>query len=102
MLRLDFEDYIIITFKSLLLSLILAPFIIGLVYLIDMNINFSNIICNISGIPKDLALTVMSPGFGNEIIILTTTFEFCIIFYVINKFVKTKLFNTIYEFVCYL
>lgn len=102
MYKLDFEDYITIIFKSLLITLILTPLIIGSVYLIDMNINFSNIICSISGIPKDLALTVMSPGFGNEIIFLTTVFEFGIIFYVINKFTKTKLFNTVYEFIYYL
>lgn len=99
MYGLDLEDYARVIIKSLILTFICAMFLFGAYYLIRLNINVAYYISDITGIPRDLELTVMSAGFANNIIILLTTFEFGIIIYLVNKITNTKIYNNVAEFV---
>lgn len=93
------EDYIYILIKSLLISTILFLVIIGLVYVIDFDYNFAYYISDITGIPSDLSLSMMSAGFANEIILLMLTIEFGFIIYFIDKIAETKMYNKLKTFV---
>lgn len=93
------EDYIYILIKSLLISTILFLVIIGLVYIIDFDYNFAYYISDITGIPSDLSLSMMSAGFANEIILLMLTIEFGFIIYFIDKIAETKMYNKLKTFV---
>jgi len=93
------EDYIYILIKSLLITTILFLVIIGLVYVIDFDYNFAYYISDITGIPSDLSLSMMSAGFANEIILLMLTIEFGFIIYFIDKIAETKMYNKLKTFV---
>lgn len=93
------EDYIYILIKSLLISTISVLVIIGLVYVIDFDYNFAYYISDITGIPSDLSLSMMSAGFANEIILLMLTIEFGFIIYFIDKSAETKMYNKLKTFV---
>lgn len=93
------EDYIYIFIKSLLITTILVLVIIGLVYVIDFDYNFAYYISDITGIPSDLSLSMMSAGFANEIILLMLTIEFGFIIYFIDKIAETKMYNKLKTFV---
>lgn len=93
------EDYIYILIKSLLITTILVLAIIGLVYIIDFDYNFAYYISDITGIPSDLSLSMMSAGFANEIILLMLTIEFGFIIYFIDKIAETKMYNKLKTFV---
>lgn len=87
---LDFKDYIRITLKSLLATIIVVPFLLGICFLIKTNIDFAYYISDTNGIPRDLALIAMSLGFANNIIVLMSVFEFGVIYYLFGKLKKQK------------
>lgn len=88
-----------IVFKSILIALLLSPLFAIAYYLIHININFAYHISSELNIPRDLALTPMSAGFANNIIILSSVFEFGFGCWLINKLTKTKLFENISNFI---
>ena len=92
------KDYLYIVFKSAFFTFLITPIIIALLYLSEFNFTFSAYICRISGIPKDLCLTIMSPGFQNNIIILLFVLEIVLIWYIIDIISKTNLFYRFNEF----
>lgn len=94
-----FRDYIGIIVKTLILTLIFTPLLIGLFYLMNSNINFAYYISDALDIPRDLSLTVMSAGFANNIIILMTVFEFGFGFWLVNKLTKTTIYDNVKNFV---
>ena len=85
MYYLDFKDYVRIVLKSLLASLIIVPIFLGICFLIKTNIDFSYFVCDSCDIPRDLAISVMSMGFANNMIFLLSVFEFGVIYYLFNK-----------------
>lgn len=95
---MSIKDYLYIVLKSVFLTSILSPLIIAFVYLSEFNFTFSSYICRISGIPKDLCLTIMSPGFQNSIIILLFVIELILFCYIIDIISRTKLFYNLNEF----
>ena len=99
MYYMDFEDFVVILFKSIVFSIIITALIIGETYLININFNFANYICRITEIPYELTLSVAGAGFGNDILILTTFTEVGLLSYIINEIMKTKVYKTIYRFV---
>lgn len=50
-----FRDYVSIVLKTLILTLIFAPLLIGAFYLIHSNINFAYYISDALDIPRELA-----------------------------------------------
>lgn len=98
---LSFKDLFIVFVKALFLTaLITLLFFLGF-QLIRVNINISDFLCNWLNIPKDLALTVISPGFGIEINILLLFFEAIIITFCLSKLSNTKLFLYFYDIFVY-
>lgn len=93
------EDYIYIFVKAVLISVLLVLILIGLIYVLDFDYNFAYYISDITGIPSDLSLSMMSAGFANEIILLMLTIEFGFIIYFIDKIAETKIYNKIKTFV---
>lgn len=99
MVRLDIEDILVIVLKSLILTAIFVPLLIGLFYLVHINIGFAYTISDKLDIPRDLALTPMSAGFANNIMILSTVFEFGFTIWLITKLSKTHIYKNIKNFV---
>lgn len=99
MYDLTIGDFIRIVVKSLLLTMIIAPLFIGLFYLIHINVDFAYYISDITNIPRDLALSVMSAGFANNIIILSTVFEIGLIIWLFNKISHTGIYKNIKYFI---
>lgn len=63
---LDFKDVCLIFIKTLILTLI----VIGLLFLIRFDYNIGIRYCEILNIPKDFALTMVSPGMAIEVAII--------------------------------
>ena len=98
MYYLDFKDYIHIVLKSLLATLIIVPLFIGICFLVKTNIVFSYFGCDLCDIPRDLAISVMSMGFANNMIFLLSVFEFGVIYYLFTKIKMTKIYTIVWEF----
>lgn len=78
---LDFKDVCLIFIKTLIIILI----VVGLLFLIRFDYNIGIRYCEILNIPKDFALTTMSPGFAIEICIILFVFEIAILVFFINE-----------------
>lgn len=98
MYYLDFKDYVRIVLKSLLATLIIVPLFFGICFLIKTNIDFSYFVCDSCDIPRDLAISVMSMGFANNMIFLLSVFEFGVIYYLFNKIKNSKFYTIVWEF----
>lgn len=98
MYYLDFKDYVRIVLKSLLVSLIIVPLFLGICFLVKTNIDFSYFVCDLCDIPRDLAISVMSIGFANNMIFLLSVFEFGVIYYLFNKIKNSKFYTIVWEF----
>ena len=96
---MSFKDIIHVIIKTVILTVIVVPVFIGIVCLLNGNVNFAYYISDTLDIPRDLSLTVMSAGFANNIIILMTIFEFGFGFWLVNKITKTTVYDNIKEFV---
>ena len=66
-------------------TIFLLFLVTGISFLIKSNIQFANYICEITKIPKDFAITTISPGYANEIIFILTVFEVGIILIILQK-----------------
>lgn len=75
-----FEDKVLVILESILI--ILSTFILS-----SFNLTIANAICKITDIPYDLALTIMSAGFGNNIIILLSILEIILIVWFVEKLI---------------
>lgn len=95
---LNFKDYIGLTLKTLLVTILVVPFFFGIYFLIKTNIDLAYFISDTNGIPRDLVLTVMSLGFANNIILLMSIFEFGVIYYLFDKLKRSKIYNNICDF----
>ena len=94
MLFLGAKDYIIITLKTLVFTILLVL----LLSISIFNVDFANYVCDITEIPRDLALTMTSLGFRNNMIVVLSVFEFGIFYFLYGKIKKTKLYNKFFEF----
>lgn len=95
----DFRDFICDAFK-ITLALVLIILLCGLsIYLLNTNINFAYYISDKLEIPRDLSLTVMSAGFANNIIILMSVFEFGLGIWLVNKLMKTTVYDNVKNFI---
>ena len=99
MYKLYFGDYVYIIIKSLIMSLIVCLIIFLMFNLIEFNFSVASSICKITGIPSDLSLTMMSAGFENNIIIVMCSFEILFLTFFIDYISKTRIFNSIKDFI---
>ena len=91
---LSFRDICLVCLKAFLLTLIF----LGLFFLIRFNYNVGISYCQFLNIPKDFALTIVSPGMAIEVAIIMLVIEMVILFLLIKKLKRIKLFNSFCNF----
>lgn len=77
---LDFKDVCLIFIKTLILTLI----VVGLSFLIRFDYNIGIRYCEILNIPKDFALTMVSPGMAIEVAIIMFVVEMIGLYFIIK------------------
>lgn len=68
MYKLNLKDYIYIIVKSFVAICLFCLIAFMFVCMINFNIFFASYICEVTGVPSDLSLTIMSAGIKNNII----------------------------------
>lgn len=91
---LNFKDICLILLKSLILTL----FFLGLFLLVKFDYNVGISYCELLNIPKDFALTIISPGMAIEVATIMFVIEMVVFFLAIKKLKRIKLFNSFCEF----
>lgn len=91
---LSFRDICLICIKAFLLTLIF----LGLFFLIHFDYCIGISYCELLNIPKDFALTIVSPGMAIEVAIIMLVIEMVILFLLIKKLKRIKLFNSFCDF----
>jgi len=77
---LDFKDVCLIFIKTLIITLI----VVGLLFLIRFDYNIGIRYCEILNIPKDFALTMVSPGMAIEVAIIMFVVEMIGLYFIIK------------------
>lgn len=90
---LSFRDVGIILIKTLFIALLF----VCIFNLVEVNIHIAEYICQITNIPKDLSLTIVSAGFANNIVIVLLMLEVGLILYIINKISKISFVSSFLE-----
>lgn len=98
MYYLNFKDYVVIFFKSAIMTLCISPILL----LPLLNCKFAIWLCNYLEIPYDFCLTMMSPGFALEVVIVLSFFEFIIGCYLVDKLKNNKFIKAIYDKIYYM
>ena len=93
MYYLNFKDYVVIFFKSVIMTLCISPVLL----LPFLNSKFAIWFCDYLEIPYDFCLTVMSPGFALEVSIVLSFFEFIIGCHLVDILKNNKLIKAIYD-----
>ena len=86
-----FEDKILIILESIFIACAIVLFF-------PYNNMIASFICRATQIPYDLALTVTSIGFGNNIIVLLFTFEIVLVVLFIEKFIPTCIERLVWDY----
>lgn len=92
----NLKDIFLRILKIILWSLI----IISIIKLVLLDYYIGIWCCEFMNIPKDLAISIVSPGFVYEITILLLVIESILIFLVIKYSKKNKVFARFFEFMC--
>ena len=71
----------------------------GILYIIRFNLNVANYISNITGIPSDMSISIMSAGFVNNIVILMLAIEIILFAYFFQRIMKTSFFKKASSFI---
>lgn len=99
---LEFIDYLCLLTKSIIYTMFLFITIYIMMFFINVDINLANMVCNTMNIPKDLTLTVVSPGFANEFVLILLFFETIVVSYLGIMLSKNKFLNDLYYKIRYL
>ncbi len=91
---LSFKDICLVCLKAFILTLIFS----GLVFLMQFNYNIGISYCELLNIPKDFALTVISPGMAIEVAIIMLVIEMVVFFLLFKELKRIKLFNSFCNF----
>ena len=91
---LSFKDICLVCLKAFVLTLIFS----GLVFLMQFNYNIGISYCELLNIPKDFALTVISPGMAIEVAIIMLVIEMVVFFLLFKELKRIKLFNSFCNF----
>ena len=91
---LSFEDLVLCILKALILTFI----IFGLGLLGGFDYHLGVVYCNLMNIPKDLALSMVSPGMAINIGILLFVVEMFGLHFIVNLFIKFYMFNIFFQF----
>lgn len=88
---LEFKDVCLIFIKTFIITLI----VVGLLFLIRFNYNIGIRYCEILNIPKDFALTMVSPGMAIEVSIIMFAIEMIFLFHIVKNLKKIKIIDKI-------
>ena len=91
---LSFKDICLVCLKAFILTLIFS----GLVFLMQFNYNIGISYFELLNIPKDFALTVISPGMAIEVAIIMLVIEMVVFFLLFKELKRIKLFNSFCNF----
>lgn len=95
---MNLKKNIFIILKLTILLLLCFLTIIGIIYLLKFNFNIADYISYISGIPRDMAISIASFGFVNNIVILMSVIETVLCIYISYKIVNTSTYKNIKNF----
>ena len=84
---LSFKDICLVCLKAFIL-----------VFLMQFNYNIGISYCELLNIPKDFALTVISPGMAIEVAIIMLVIEMVVFFLLFKELKRIKLFNSFCNF----
>lgn len=96
---MDLKDYVTILIKSLFMTSLFVICMYVISNVMEFNYNFANYISDISGIPSDMAISITSAGFANNITILMTIIESGLFLYFISKIEKTHVYKKVREII---
>lgn len=96
---MDLKDYVTILIKSLFMISLFVICMYVISNVMEFNYNFANYISDISGIPRDMAISITSAGFANNITILMTIIESGLFLYFISKIEKTHVYKKVREII---
>lgn len=96
---MNVKDYILCFIKALFQTLIVIILSLGILYIIRFNLNVANYISNITGIPSDMSISIMSAGFVNNIVILMLVIEIILFAYFFQRIMKTSFFKKASSFI---
>lgn len=94
---LSFKDVMLIILKSIIITAII--FGLGALGALDYHLGISY--CNLMNIPKDLALTMVSPGMAIEVGIVLFVFEFVALCLLVKQLKKIKTFDRFCDFLSF-
>ncbi len=96
---MDLKDYVTILIKTLFMTSLFVICMYVISNVMEFNYNFANYISDISGIPSDMAISITSAGFANNITILMTIIESGLFLYFISKIEKTHVYKKVREII---
>ena len=94
---LSFKDVMLVVLKSIIITAII--FGLGALGALDYHLGIGY--CNLMNIPKDLALTMVSPGMAIEIGIILFVFEFIVLCLLVKQLKKIKTFDRFCDFLSF-
>lgn len=94
---LSFKDIMSAVLKSIILTSILVG--LGALGMLDYHLGI--VYCNLMNIPKDLALTMVSPGMAIEVGIVLFVFEFIALCLLVKQLKKIKTFDRFCDFLSF-
>ena len=96
----DFKDFLYIVLTSIVKTMIYLMIFFIIFEMIIFNHSLGISIADSMGIPYDLALTIMSLGFVNNVTVVFTVLELIFIGYIISKLNKNKRMNQLFTNFC--
>lgn len=94
---LSFKDIMLIVLKSIIVTSIIVG--LGALGALDYHLGIGY--CNLMNIPKDLALTMVSPGMAIEVGIILFVFEFVILCLLVKQLKKIEIFDRFFDFLSF-
>ena len=94
---LSFKDIMLAVLKSIILTSILVG--LGALGMLDYQLGIGY--CNLMNIPKDVALTMVSPGMAIEFGIILFVFEFIALCLLVKQLKKIKTFDRFCDFLSF-
>lgn len=91
---MSLKDFFLCILKSLLLTSILGGLYLLGMFDYKLGIGY----CNLMNIPKDLALTIVSPGMAIEVCILLFVFELIGLYFVVKFLRRNTYINNFCQF----
>lgn len=91
---MEFKNIMLIILKSILNTAIIMG--LGLIFYYDYHIGIGY--CNFMNIPKDFAISIVSPGMAIEVCIVLFVFEIIFLYFIVKLLRRNKYIDSFYNF----